>query len=163
MDEIRLALEWLVPDKHEELRHDAMDTVELRVEVLPREAEEAAISELMGIAADSELPSRHETRGHSDTVGPVFWEVICFTVSNAAFWTALAATIKAFIARNRDKKVVIKKSPYMLSGVEITGYSEAEIKVLLQAIADANKHVYEDRSNSDSSQPDDPMPLPPSS
>jgi membrane-associated two-gene conflict system component 1 (EACC1) len=59
-------------------------------------------------------------------------ELIVVTVTSAAFWTALAATIKAFIARYAKHKVVVIKEDG--TRVEINGYSQAEVEVLLRAL-----------------------------
>jgi hypothetical protein len=107
-------------------------------------------------------PKRHISGGYEDQGWP--WYSITFTVLNAAFWTALATTIRTFITRHRYKKVVISYSPHgARERVEVTGYSLAELETLLRSIAAAEEREHDASSNTDSSGSAGPTPLPPSS
>ena len=87
--------------------------------------------ELMQLTHDAGLNPKQVLGGQSsDTLG-VRWEIISLTVTNAAFWTALAATIRTLITRHRGKKIVLREGT---ESVEITGYSPAELETLLQTM-----------------------------
>ena len=62
---------------------------------------------LAQMAVDAGLSPKVES---IDIVGSVGgnWDIIVFTVTNATFWTALAAVIRTFITRHRGKKIVLR-------------------------------------------------------
>jgi hypothetical protein len=111
------------------------------VEVIPKSDR----PELMQLAADAGLNPELEIGATGDTLGHS-WEIIVFTVTNAAFWPALATVIRTFITRHRGKKIVLKQGS---DSIEITGYSPSEIESIMHIISEPNSMSLDPDNNED--------------